>query len=145
MEYTIIHTKKQYKEYCKKIMELSSKKSTKKIEDEIELLQVLIDKWDKENYKSEDEMDPIQLLKYIMENKNLSQADLVPILGINKSAVSQIMSYKRGLSKEVIRKLSSHFKMTQEAFNRSYPLVSEANRGHVNEKMMNTTKVFARV
>lgn len=145
MEYTIIHTKKQYKEYCKKIMELSSQKSTKKIEDEIELLQMLVDKWDSETYKSKEEMDPIQLLKYLMENKNLNQVDLVPILGINKSAVSQIMSYKRGLSKDVIRKLSTHFKMTQEAFNRSYPLVSEANRGHVNEKMMNTTKVFARV
>ncbi len=145
MEYTIIHTKKQYKEYCKKIMELCSKKPTRKIEDEIELLQLLVDKWDRENYASdEDDMDPIQLLKYIMETKNLNQANLVSILEINKSAVSQILNYKRGLSKEIIRKLSLHFKMTQEAFNRSYPLASEANKGYIKEKMMKTKKVFAR-
>ena len=146
MEYTVIKTKKQYVEYCNKVMELARKKSTRKIEDEIELLQVLIDKWDDEHYKSDrKKMDPIQLLKYVMENKKMTQTDLIPILGINKSAISQILSYKRGLSKEVIRKLSEHFKLNQEAFNRSYPLVSEANKGHVNEKMMNTTKVFARV
>jgi len=139
MEYTVIHSKKQYVEYCKKIMELSSKKSSKKMEDEIELLQVLVDKWSSDNYKSDKEqMDPIQLLKYIMENKNITQTDLISILGINKSAVSQILNYKRGLSKEVIRKLSEYFKLSQEAFNRSYPI--ESNKNTKKENKRNTPK-----
>ncbi|HSZ24865.1 MAG TPA: helix-turn-helix domain-containing protein [Cytophagaceae bacterium] len=143
MEYTIIKTAKQYKEYCAKLMELASKKTTKKIQDEIELIELLIEKWDNEHSKSKD-MDPIELLKYMMENKNMSQTDLIPILGIHKSAISQILSYKKGLSKEVIRKLAEFFKVSQEGFNRSYPLVSEINRGHVNEKLMNTKKEFVK-
>ncbi len=144
MEYTIIRSEKQYTEYCKRIMELATKKSTRKIEDEIELVQMLVDKWDKENYSTDDSFEPIELLKYLMKIHNLNQTNLVEILGINKSAISQILNYRKGLSKEVIRKLSLYFKVTQESFNRIYPLVSEVNRGHKDEKMMNTKKAFAK-
>lgn len=139
MEYTIIKSKKQYVEYCNRVMELASKKTTKAIEDEIELLELLIDKWDSDNYK-QPEKDPIELLKYLMENRNMKRVDLVKLLGIKKSAVSQILNYQKGLSKEVIRKLSDYFKVSQDAFNRSYPIKSEANKGHINEKMMNVPK-----
>jgi len=33
------------------------------------------------------------------------------------------LHYKKGLSKDVIRKLAAHFKVSQEAFNRPYALV----------------------
>jgi HTH-type transcriptional regulator/antitoxin HigA len=46
MEYTIIKTKKQYREYCDRVMELAAKVSTKKLEDEMELIELLIDKWE---------------------------------------------------------------------------------------------------
>jgi HTH-type transcriptional regulator/antitoxin HigA len=144
MEYTIIKTSKQYKEYCTKLMELASKKSSKKLEDEMELIELLIDKWDKDHSKSKD-MDPIELLKYLMGNHNMTRDELIHILGINKSAVSQILSYKKGLSKEVIRKLAPFFKVSQEAFNRSYPLILDENKGHKDEKMMNTRKELIKV
>jgi HTH-type transcriptional regulator/antitoxin HigA len=67
-------------------------------------------------------MDTIELLKYFMENKNITRNDLIEILGINKSALSQILSYKKGLSKSVIRTLADYFKVSQEAFNREYEL-----------------------
>ena len=50
--------------------------------------------------------------------------DLVDLLGISKGYVSDILNYKKGFSKGVIRKLSGHFKVTQEAFNRPYKLVT---------------------
>ena len=49
--------------------------------------------------------------------------DLTTILGISKGYVSDILNYKKGLSKEVIRKLAEYFKVKQEAFNRPYKLV----------------------
>lgn len=139
MNYTIIKNKKQYKEYCNKVMDLASKKPTKEIEAEMELIELLIDKWDSENYKHK-ESNPIELLKYLMENHNMERSDMIKLLGISKGALSKILGCKMGLSKTVIRKLSEHFKMSQEAFNRPYELVSDANKGHVNERMMNTTK-----
>jgi HTH-type transcriptional regulator/antitoxin HigA len=43
-------------------------------------------------------------------------------LGVSKGYVSEILHYKKGLSKDVIRKLAERFKVTQEAFNREYKL-----------------------
>jgi HTH-type transcriptional regulator/antitoxin HigA len=48
--------------------------------------------------------------------------DLAELLGVNKSYVSGILNYKKGLSKEAIRKLAERFKISQEAFNRPYKL-----------------------
>lgn len=46
--------------------------------------------------------------------------DLAQILNIGKSTISEILNYKKGLSKENIRKLAEYFKLSQEAFNRPY-------------------------
>jgi HTH-type transcriptional regulator/antitoxin HigA len=139
MDYTIIRTTKQYKEYSKRLWDLANMKPSKKIEEEMELIGLFIDKWEN-NHLNFKKMDPIQLLKYLMDNRNIDRDELINILGISKSAVSQILNYKKGLSKEVIRKISQFFKVSQEAFNRNYELVSDMNRGHKDEKLMNTTK-----
>jgi len=141
MEFTLIKTEAQYNEYCDILFDLAKKKPTKAIEDRMETLELFIDHWeDKHSYSKNKKLDPIQLLKYLMENQKMKDKDLVELLGITKGAVSHILSYKRGLSKEVIRKLSERFKMNQDAFNREYELVSEVNRGHKDEKLMNTKK-----
>jgi len=139
MEYTIIKTKKQYNEYCERVWELANKKPTEAIEDEMELIELLMDKWEADNFKKRD-VNPIELLKNLMQNRSMSQTELAAILGVQKSYVSQILNYRKGLSKDVIRKLAETFKVTQEAFNREYQLISKANIGHVNEKMMNVKK-----
>ncbi len=115
MSYTNIKDKKQYQEYSDKVMELASKKPTKEIEDEMELLELLIDNYESKIYTTETK-DPIALLKSLMEVHQLKNVDLVNILGIDINVVSQILSYRKGLSKDVIRKLSEHFKLTEEAF-----------------------------
>lgn len=60
-----------------------------------------------------------------MADHNIKHKDLVDVLVISKGYVSDILNYKKGLSKEVIRKLASHFKISQEAFNRPYKLKSQ--------------------
>ena len=57
-----------------------------------------------------------------MESHQLKAKDLVDMLGVSKSYVSEILNYRKGFSKVVIRKLASHFKVSQEAFNRPYVL-----------------------
>ena len=59
-----------------------------------------------------------------MDENGLKPKDLVELLGISKGYVSDILHYKKGLSKEVIRLLSGYFKVSQEAFNRPYKLKS---------------------
>ena len=107
--------------------------------DEIELLSLLIEKYDEE-HNTFKELDPITLLRSLMSDHRLKPQNMTAILGISKGYVSDILNYKKGLSKEVIRKLASHFKMQQEAFNRPYKLVSPVNAHLRHASVMNTTK-----
>jgi len=94
-------------------------------EDDRELLDVLIEKWEKENHKQAD-TDPVELLKWLMENNGMDATQLSKELGINKATTSKILNYKKGMSKYVIRKLAEMFKLSQEAFNREYPLLGNS-------------------
>lgn len=138
LKYTIIKNREQYDKYCDVLEELvSSKKES--IQDEIELLILLIDKWDNENNSLMD-LDPIELLKALMTENNFKAKDLIEILDLSKGTISKILNYQKGLSKETIRKLSSYFKISQEAFNRPYRLKNEVNRHFRNASLMNTKK-----
>jgi HTH-type transcriptional regulator/antitoxin HigA len=134
MKYTIIKSKAQYKQYCiqlETLLEKSTKIKSKPIQDEIELLTLLIKKWDEE-HNTFDEIDPIRLLDALMKDHSIKAKDLCELLGISKGLVSEILHYKKGLSKEVIRKLSEYFKVSQEAFNREYKL--EINKTTISKK-----------
>ena len=138
LKYTVIKNKKQYNEYCNILEELISADEDK-FSDEIELLTILIEKWDNEHNSFED-VDPIELLKSLMDSNNLKAKDLIEILDLSKGTISKILNYQKGLSKETIRKLSIHFNISQEAFNRSYKLINEVNKHFRNASLMNTKK-----
>jgi HTH-type transcriptional regulator / antitoxin HigA len=138
LKYKIIKDVKQYKEYCDILEELILN-DNKVITDEIELLTLLIEKWDNEHNTFNDS-DPIELLNALMEEHDLKAKDLVEILELSKGTVSKILNYHKGLSKNTIRKLSDYFKLSQEAFNRPYKLIHEVNRHFRNASLMNTRK-----
>jgi HTH-type transcriptional regulator/antitoxin HigA len=138
MKYKIIKTERQYDKYCKVLEDLVFK-NRKKDKDEIELLTLLIEKYDDENYPTP-ELDPIELLKSLMDEHKMKAKDLVEILNLSKGTVSKILNYQTGLSKETIRKLSERFKLNQEAFNRPYRLKDPINRKYKNAALMNTQK-----
>jgi len=122
LKYKVIKKEEQYKEYCSMLEKLISDNTTN--QDEIELLTLLIEKWDQDR-NSFNDSDPIELLRSLMEEHKLKSKDLVEILGVSKGLVSDILNYKKGLSKEIIRTLSTHFNLSQEAFNRPYKLKSK--------------------
>lgn len=143
LKYKVISSKSQYGEYCKKLETLVfSNFKDKAVKDEIDLLTVLIEKWDSE-HNTFTEVDPIRLLHSLLKDHKLKSKDLVEILGISKGYVSEILHYKKGLSKDVIRRLAEHFKVSQEAFNRPYKLVSPVNSHLKNASVMNTKKKMA--
>ena len=144
MKYKIIKTKKQYNEYCDILEDLLIQKSTKIISEEIELITFLIEKWDNEHNTFED-IDPVMLIKSLMEENSLKSKDLADILNVSKSLVSEILNYKKGLSKEIIRNLSAYFKVSQEAFNRTYKLHLPINSHLRNSSVMNTHKNLVEV
>jgi HTH-type transcriptional regulator/antitoxin HigA len=125
--YKVIKTEKQYYEYCDMLEELVMlKKKTRPQQDVVELLTLLIEKWD-QDHNSFPDTDPIALLKYLMSENNIRGIDLAGVLEVSKSLVSDILNYRRGLSKDMIRKIAGHFKLSQEAFNKPYELVAPVN------------------
>ncbi len=143
LKYTIIKTGKQYNEYCNALERLLFQED-KALYDETELLTLLIEKWDNE-YNSFYNLNPVELIKALMEENNLRPKDLVDILDLSKGTVSKILNCHKGLSKETIRKLSKYFKVSQEAFNRPYKLVNEINRHFRDASLMNTKKDLGNV
>ena len=143
LKYKIIKTKEQYFDYCNELEQLlASEVRDERSVELTELLTCLIEKWDEE-HNSFSDTDPVLLLKHLMEENGLKAKDLVQILGVSKSLVSDILHYKKGFSKEIIRALSGHFKVSQEAFNRPYKLIVPANAHLRNASVMNTQKQLA--
>lgn len=131
LKYTVIKDKEQYKLYCSILEKLVGDAcSTTSLQDEIELLTLLIEKYDEANSPIIDR-DPIELLRSFMEEHQMKSKDIVQLLGVSKGYISDILNYRKGLSKEVIRKLAQHFKVRQEAFNRPYKLMSASRNASI--------------
>ena len=127
LQYKVIKTADHYKKYCNLLEEtVMVKKKTKQQEDTIELLTLLIEKWDSE-HNTFTQADPVELLKYLMKENKLKAVNLARDLEISKSLISDILHYRRGLSRDVIRKIAEHFKVTQELLNKPYKLVTTVN------------------
>jgi HTH-type transcriptional regulator / antitoxin HigA len=81
LRYKVIKSKRQYREYANILEELvSAELKSKDMKDEIELLTLLIEKWD-DDHNTFDDVDPITLLRGLMEERNLKAKDLVGVLG----------------------------------------------------------------
>lgn len=140
LQYKIIKTETQYWDYCNRLEELvMQERNDPEVEEEVDLLTLLIEKWDEE-HDALGKSDPVEVLKYLMAEHHLKSKDLADLLGVSKGFISEILSYKKGFSKENIWKLAGHFKVKQELFNRPYKLISPANSHLKNASVMNTLK-----
>lgn len=75
-----------------------------------------------------------------MKEHEMKAVNLAKLLQVNEGLVSDILNYKKGLSKEKIRILSEKFKLNQESFNREYLLRVPENVHLKNARIMNTKK-----
>jgi HTH-type transcriptional regulator/antitoxin HigA len=79
-----------------------------------ELLTVLIEDFEEKNYAIKPAR-PVEVLRELMLANGLKQKDLVEIFG-TPSIVSEVLSEKRSLTVEHIRKLSRWFNVSPEVF-----------------------------
>lgn len=123
--YTVIKTDEQYEKYCGIFEDLLSNGLANQAEkNKYELLQLLISDWERKHHDV-NEIDPIQLTKSFMNDHGLNQTELAEIAGVGKSYMSEILNYKKKMSKDVIRRLATHFKIQQDALNKPYELDSK--------------------
>lgn len=86
--------------------------------DELEILSILIDRYENENFPI-GMPDPIEAIKFRMEQMGMKQKDLVEVIGF-KSRVSEVLSKKRKLTLEMIRKLNTSLHIPTEVLVQDY-------------------------
>lgn len=80
--------------------------------DELDVLTLLIKKYEDEKYPI-DLPDPIEALKFRMEQMGLKNSDLIPYIG-SKGKVSEVLNRKRSLSLNMMRKLYNNLGVPAE-------------------------------
>lgn len=113
-----IKIKKDYQEALNRLEKIFDAKLGTKQGDELEILSLLIEKYEDEKYPI-DFPDPIEAIKFRMEQLGIKQKDLAEVIGF-KSRVSEVLNKKRKLTLDMIRKLNKAFKIPTDVLIRDY-------------------------
>ena len=86
--------------------------------DELEILSILVDNYEREKFPI-GFADPIEAIKFRVEQLGYDQKDLVRIIGL-KSRASEILNKKRKLNLEMIRSLHKQLDIPTEVLIQNY-------------------------
>ena len=103
MLYKVIKTEEEYEAALERIEELFDVEANTPEEDELELLALLVEKYEEETCDM-GLPDPIEAIKFRMDQQGLSRKDLTSYIG-SLSKVSEVLNRKRSLSLSMIRAL----------------------------------------
>ena len=118
MDIKAIKTEQDYNQALERLEEIFHAPTNSKEGDEAEILSILIEKYEDENYPIE-APDPIEAIMFRMEQMQMTKKDLAEILGY-KSRVSEIFSKKRKLNINMIRKLHDKLNIPYESLIANY-------------------------
>ena len=115
-----IKNEQNYQEALNMIESLMSAKPNTQEMDELEVLTTLVEAYEEQFYKI-DAPDPIEAIKFRMEQESLKQKDLIEIIG-SKSRVSEVLNKKRKLTLDMIRNLHTQLKIPIESLFLDYKI-----------------------
>ena len=81
--------------------------------DELEILVTLVESYEEKHYFI-DAPDPISAIKFRMEQEDLKQKDLIPLIG-DSAVVTKILNGQRKLTVEMIKNLHDQLKIPFES------------------------------
>lgn len=118
MKTKILKTTKEYNDACERIYSLihrsdSPVKPNSPEGEEIELLSLLVEKFERDHFPIESP-DPVEAIKFRMEQMNLKQADIAPLFG-GKTRVSEVLNGKRPLTLKMITLLNRYLGIPLES------------------------------
>lgn len=114
----ILKTKEDYEAALIRLEAIFDSKKGEDTADELELLSLLIENYENQQHPI-DLPDPIEAIKFRMDQLGFKQKDLAKALG-QKSRVSEVLNKKRKLSIEMIRKLHETLGIPSEVLIRDY-------------------------
>ena len=98
-----IRTKRDYEAALREVERLWGAKTGSRDGDRLNVLATLIDAYKADRYRM-DPPDPIEAIKFRMEQQGLTRRDLEEIIG-TRTRIAEVMNRKRGLSIAMIRRL----------------------------------------
>ena len=98
-----IRTKRDHESALKEIERLWGAKTGSPEGDRLDVLATLVDAYETEHYPM-DPPDPIEAIKFRMEQQGLTRRDLEEIIG-TRTRIAEVLNRKRGLSIAMIRRL----------------------------------------
>jgi HTH-type transcriptional regulator/antitoxin HigA len=122
MTWTVLKTEPEHQSAMNRLEDIFDSKPGDPEFSEAELLVMLIDKYETENEEAFPDPDPIEVIKFRMEQNNLRNKDLAEILG-SKSKASELLSKKRRLTLGMIRKINRALGIPAELLIGEYDLV----------------------
>ena len=117
-----IRNEKDYELALKRVESLMDAEFGTEDFDELEVLTTLIENYEAKHYTI-DTPDPIEAIKFRMEQEGLRQKDLVKIFG-NKVRVSEVLNKKRRLTLDMIRNINRDLHIPLESLLNRYELES---------------------
>ena len=118
MNINLIKTVNDYNQALERLEVIFDSKRGTEEGDELEILGMLIDQYENEHFPI-DLPDPIEAIKFRMDQMGYNQNDLAKIIGF-KSRASEILSRKRKLSLEMIRQLHTELNIPTDVLIQSY-------------------------
>lgn len=113
-----IKTKKDYQQALERLEVIFDAKKETKEGDELEILGILIDQYENDHFPI-GLPDPIEAIKFRMEQLGYTQTDLAKVVGL-KSRASEILSKKRKLSLDMIRQLHEKLNIPTDVLIQAY-------------------------
>jgi HTH-type transcriptional regulator / antitoxin HigA len=107
-----LHTEADYNNALKRIEEIFDAKPDTPEGDELEILGILVDEYEKRCFPI-DAPNPIEAVKFRMDQLGLTQRDLARLVG-SRSRASEILSGKRTMSRRIIRLLNKELNIPAE-------------------------------
>jgi HTH-type transcriptional regulator/antitoxin HigA len=105
MEIKIIRTENDYKEASERLEIIFHSEPGTEENDELQILVMLMEKYEDDLIGEFPDPDPIEAIKFKMEQMEIDQAELAKIIGL-RSRASEILSRRRPMSIKIIRKIS---------------------------------------
>ncbi|MFD2631645.1 helix-turn-helix domain-containing protein [Idiomarina piscisalsi] len=115
-----IKTAEDHQKALVRIDELWDAEPNTEAADELDILVTLVEAYEEAKYKI-DAPDPVEAIKFRMDQEGLKDSDLVPFLG-QRSRVSEVLNRKRRLTLPMIRRLHSGLYIPLECLVMDYEL-----------------------
>lgn len=111
-----IHDKVAYDNAVEVVHAMAGHKLNHDQDDYLAIMAKLVEDYETENVPAPKPVDGIEPLKFLLDENDLTAADLGDLIGVNRSVAYRILKGGRNLTAEHIKKLATRFAVSTDLF-----------------------------